>query len=1099
MNTDICTRDTLARESIVRDTDKSIFVEASAGSGKTTGLTDRLLAMVCKGIDVSEICAITFTKAAAREIYSRFRKKLADTAAETNDADIRSRCENALKNIDLCFLGTIDSFCNTIISEHPNEARIPASASVISAEQLAVRCRREYSAIISGETTDSELKAKAELLAVYIPREDTRRKLFNSLLDKLISHRESDIVFEPPVTDPDTAFAYQYDVLKKVCLALIGIKDDIMNGKNKPPKEAVKEIEARAYIFERPLSKVISEAVAVTGQLKKMQINEIPADILAAAPQLFCKCSRKNCDYYETDTDELQRLFGVFEEAQYSALMDFTTSAIDTITSRLREMGELTFYDYLLYLRGMLRDDAVKGGRLISYINRRYKYFLVDEFQDTDPLQAEIIFCLTAKEPKTNWYDCVPRPGSLFIVGDPKQSIYRFKGADVSSFKRIRKMFEDPEVGEIKELTRNFRSTPELCRWFNEVFTKLLPADTENNSRYAPIPVDENAADTAMSGVYRYRCVKKDVSSTADVIRSLVGVRKISRKDSQGNTYADDISFSDIMVIVGSKDNAGLYMQGLTNCGIPVMAEGKVIFSDCPILKHLAAVLRAVSFPDDAEAVYAVLTSPIFGITNDELAALSMCGEKKERYRLSLFSFENKALDRVPKAKSAMKKLYDIYTRVSPLPASAAADIIMRELSLYELFDSVKPEYYYYALELLRTAESTGAAMTLKDGSELLTALVEGTVSEERCISLQKGIDRVRVANLHKVKGLEAPVVILAEPGGRRDQPASASVRTEKGEDFYVFSASTGDSYFRIGTKKYDDVMHAEAERIEAEHLRLLYVAATRAQNILLISYSEDSKGNISTSKYWYDLVRYCKQDFHFSEKAVMAVPTKKEISAEDLAANAVCADLTDKAVCSATYTIERPSDIKSAKNSDEDISADTALQSCDDSSVKSALSHIPANTVGTMAHRLMEILVTSNGRAERDSSVSEIINDYYHEDGPLRDALTKLWDTMMNGGYKQENGSAADLLSELQNAECHCELPFCTYSADTGVTVNGVMDLVYKKNGRWYIVDYKTNFESSGLDEKYSTQLSAYQKAFKELTGADARCRIYHIPIHTS
>ena len=107
----------------------------------------------------------------------------------------------------------------------------------------------------------------------------------------------------------------------------------------------------------------------------------------------------------------------------------------------MREKGALTYFDALYYLREMLRRDAAADGKLIRYINARHKYFLIDEFQDTNPMQAEIFFYLASDDPVPQWSACVPRPGALFIVGDPKQSIYRFRSADVTSFLRVKKMF----------------------------------------------------------------------------------------------------------------------------------------------------------------------------------------------------------------------------------------------------------------------------------------------------------------------------------------------------------------------------------------------------------------------------------------------------------------------------------------------------------------------------------------------------------------------------------------------------------------------------------------------------------------------------------
>ena len=142
--------------------------------------------------------------------------------------------------------------------------------------------------------------------------------------------------------------------------------------------------------------------------------------------------------------------------------MSFLVESAEMIMDNFRKSGKLSFYDCLLYLRNMLRDDTINGGKLIRYIYERHSYFLIDEFQDTNPMQAEIFFYLTALNPVEKWYLCEPRPGSLFVVGDPKQSIYRFRGADVQSYLKVKKLFKAPNpFGEesMRLLQPGFRST----------------------------------------------------------------------------------------------------------------------------------------------------------------------------------------------------------------------------------------------------------------------------------------------------------------------------------------------------------------------------------------------------------------------------------------------------------------------------------------------------------------------------------------------------------------------------------------------------------------------------------------------------------------
>ena len=140
--------DQIGRDSILKDLDKNLFVIAGAGSGKTSMLVARMVAMIKNDVDISKICAITFTKKAAAEFLSRFQKKLKEESqSDENSEKERRLCKEALEKIDLCFTGTIDSFCNLVLSEYPNNAHIPSSSMVIEEDEFIELCKKEYEKI----------------------------------------------------------------------------------------------------------------------------------------------------------------------------------------------------------------------------------------------------------------------------------------------------------------------------------------------------------------------------------------------------------------------------------------------------------------------------------------------------------------------------------------------------------------------------------------------------------------------------------------------------------------------------------------------------------------------------------------------------------------------------------------------------------------------------------------------------------------------------------------------------------------------------------------------------------------------------------------
>ena len=1162
--------DSLARENIRNNINENIFVEAGAGSGKTTSLVDRMMAMVRgdeasgqEGRDISRICAITYTKAAANEFYGRFRKRLSEELNKPADKrapeQVLERYRNALENIDLCFMGTIDSFCQTLLREHPDMAKIPASADMITAEEKTGMYKNIFVDMLNGKYgADAQNKAKrfCEYVPVY-----KQMSVIKTVTDELDNHRDARFCCKNASADPDNDLADEFKIISTIGSYVNAHPESVLtsNAKNRQFPERAQKCRS---LMSGKASDDLLGFCELTKDLKYINIADpLPPQIAAAAGDLFTeelygrgKVKKKR---YIIDTDTYRTVFNEVLEQPFRATMDLCTEVLKEAVRVRRTQGRLTFYDWLYHLRNMLRDDAAKDGRLISYIREKHSYYLVDEFQDTDPIQAEIIFYLTASEETlcSDWRKCVPREGSLFIVGDPKQSIYRFKGADIEQFIRIRKMFENSAVSSVMELTKNFRSNKELCTAFNKKFSDMMPKDTDNNAAYRAIPLDDKPDDAAgtVGGVYYYksyndkhdtkRATQCDRMQTAEIIKRLVGDErfKISRYDKNTDTcYADTIKFSDIMVIVFSKNDVGIYMNELTDKNIPVMAEGKIFFSRCEMLKAVKDVAECVADPKNSAALYNVLTGPFGGISENELASL-----RAEGASLSLFERKNKCLDAHPAVKKTVLSLYGLYQDSLKLSPTAVIELICDKLEPEKYFSSNDLEYYYFALELVRKAESSGEITDLPAAAKMLNDLANDKSSEERCMALQQELDRVRVANLHKVKGLEAPVVILASPKDTGFPPSYYIKRFEAAdsqgynENMYVFELTDKDTNMTAAKSSENrGEARLEQHQSDGEDLRKLYVAATRAEKLLIISQayvSGDDGEERQDTLYWSELRDMCSGDFFdvfTADPDKAPISGRAEADAEELVADAELTDFgKDAGSRQKTYTVKLPSDIKVSKKGDAEKPADPQENadepeyepedpelSAEETQASEApevspddeeatVADVPANIMGTMVHRLMEKLVTAKQiytDESINSVIAEITADHWHEDDTVFAALKKVYTTMTTGGYPQSNKRDSDLLAVLADAECHCELPFCFTDDDNEnengekvrKVVNGVIDLAYCKDGSWYIVDYKTNKVGTGLDEHYAYQLAAYKKALKMLLGVDAQAYIYHIAV---
>ncbi len=815
-------------------------------------------------------------------------------------------------------------------------------------------------------------------------------------------------------------------------------------------------------------------------------------------------------------------IYDKLQMTRYDISMSFFSLCIPIIETAMLEKGNLTFFDYLYYLRNMLRKDAGKEGKLIQYIYDRHSYFLIDEFQDTNPMQAEVFFYLAAEKPVENWRECVPKPGSLFIVGDPKQSIYRFRSADVTSFLNVKKLFEKNN-GTVAHLTRNFRSTSALCGYFNRVFSDMLPDETDNQSKFEEIPIPAQETDDVFQGVYTYKAYTgkaaeaepemADPVRIADIIERLVGRDDYLIKGSN-DKGSRPIRYSDFMVITSAKAKLAPIMAELDERGIPTRVEGNVPFEKNEALQEIYKVYAAIAGPNDIMALYGAMNGKILGLSKTEIASFKADGGYISTKDIDVEKYSGSAKN-VAEILNELAVLQKDAMRLSP--AALFAQVLDR-FQVYRKVAAENLEVIYYTLELLRNAERTGMIVTLEDGSNYLSKLAGGESEEERCLSLNEGTDCVHMANLHKVKGLEAPIVILAASSARGGGGVSMRVvHGEQSTEGYLFALegerrenARSTPYFE--TNAFADEKQDEKDASDAEGLRLIYVAATRARNVLIISNSfYTSRGSEVNDCKWKPIIESGTPDIFDS---VSEGPMRNNVEVETVVADDLYEDakkscaFNERDAESQTYSVESPSKLAiKSKLADVDIADNLVIDALEAEKAagdkKSDRNKVPAALLGSMAHKFMEMLVSSRNQMNVAEAITEIIREYRtHENEKYEKAITerlsKMADAIRNGGYDQSNGAPKDILNTLLSAdEVYCEVPFSYKDEADGTTIwNGIMDTVYCKDGNWHILDYKTNADGTNLDEKYSGQLKAYISAFKETTGQNADALIYHLDV---
>jgi len=867
-------RDTESRNRIISDIDVNFFVEAGAGSGKTTMLVNRMAAMVEAGIDISRICAITFTRAAAGEFYDRFQKLLIERSSPgfvwedkgqpgqlpAPTSETRALCRAALENIDLCFMGTIDSFCSMILAEHPSEAGIPSDSSIVSGQDEEDLYRQEYVKICEGAYGE-ELRS---LAATFRSLHRDPESAFLAGMTFIMAHRNADFHFEAPeVLDIDRDLSEERAEILRAVKCLVE-HPELKYGKDKNNLKAWDSIDEIYRALRRRWSTNFTHVLYNLNRLADLRTLPQAADRYGSSLLPLFVPGGARGSWLQMSEDGAGAVRKKFQTLQYNVSMSFLIRCIPYMERALKDKGAMTYFDALYYLRNMLRRDAEENGTLIRYIYNRHSFFLIDEFQDTNPMQAEVFFYLTSEHPVPQWTSCVPRPGSLFIVGDPKQSIYRFRSADVSSFLRVKRLFEK-NGGSILSLSRNFRSTRMLCGYFNRVFSSLLSAETADQSKFEQIPLpDETSGE--FQGLFTYKAYtgksalehpdETDPVLISDMIRRLVDRKDylITTPDSKG---PHPVRYRDIMVITSAKASLRPIMARFDEVGIPARVEGDVPFHENEALQEISRIYSIFAEPRNQTALYSALTGRVIGFSEDDLLCYtSFAGPLFLTANPDLTDCKNETVLRVECMLGELRGMYRKALRLSP---AGLFSLIMDEFQIYRTVEAKNLEVLFYALELLRSAEKTGEVVTLRDGGSYIRRILDGLSEEERCLNLSGERDCVHMANLHKVKGLEAPIVILAASGPKSPSPENRIVHRDDGSEGYLFlmkkkKPSRGNWF---STEAYEDAAEDEKSALRAETQRLIYVAATRARNALIICNSvyTNAKGTEIQKTMWKPLL----------------------------------------------------------------------------------------------------------------------------------------------------------------------------------------------------------------------------------------------------
>ena len=820
--------------------DRNVVVIAGAGTGKTTLLVNRLIHLLIKEpspVPINRIVALTFTNKAATEMKIRLHERLSALIQPAGEPtgpanggaislqrlreryristeEINRRAMAALDDLEKAQIGTLHSFAAHLLRLHPLESALDPAFQEDDGSRFEEHFTTTWDVWI-----DRELGRQGEHHALWrtILRTTTVESL--RILARALCNELVDL----------GTLAFQLETARLDPAILEWLKDmrthteQLLDQYRQPKRRKVDEMLASATALFTLLLERGGGGQEFLPAEDRAWLSKETGSIVAGWEKSDFKQAARLIQY-------AKELLTV-DHTYFIDLLKLLVPLVTEIRASFAARGWLSFDGLLARAHTLLRDHPVVRRR----VKQEYLAVLVDEFQDTDPVQYEIILAVSEQQGHHSaaWQDMPLEPGKLFVVGDPKQSIYAFRRADIEAFDRVVQKI-DSEQGTVLTLTTNFRSDATVIEPVNEVFDRLFrrrlhvqpsnvhleadpcrpPSPLKTGVRFQLAgprkdeePFDAGGATRAESEVLA-RWLKEDILCRPSVRPGHVGLlfRKLTQAD--------------------------FYLDALRRYGIPYVIEGEKHFYRRQEVIDLINVLRVLANPHDVVALTGILRAPLGGLTDRELYELRQAGYFNLLQSETLESWSH---PRSTMVRRLYRRLAELHHEVAVLTLPEVIQLVFDRLDLLNLAAASLHGEQAVANLLKVKHAAIGLAnrphMTLSGFVDVMVTRVDEQPDEAESPLAEESLEAVHVLTIHKAKGLEFPIVILPglhqQTGRERSLPAVA-------HDW-----SSGQYGLTLGDRRtFGSILSQEklTVREEAERCRVLYVGMTRAKHVLVLS-----------------------------------------------------------------------------------------------------------------------------------------------------------------------------------------------------------------------------------------------------------------------
>ena len=1082
---------------------KHISLVANAGSGKTFVLSNRFVEIFLnEEIELSSIVAITFTEKAAGELYKKIASHVIERLKVETDISRKRRLIKLQQELVQANISTIHSFCKSLLEEFSPEAEIDSSFvqidNVISDELKELSVDEIIQAKLKNPDDENSIKylirffGSKNLLAKALIKTFDKRKIIQQLQESLYSKNEEEVF-----TILNSLFNEKFDKYFVLMINELIEKIKVVN------LEALKSTKAKTIAVE--LQPLINNYKKDLSQQEKIILLQKIKQTLFTKANGIQKKYRNEIEDFEEEFEFIETAFNEFKSIinvginidANKELVIFSKnfislfeSANELYTEKKKQKSYLDFEDLLLLARKILQKENVQQS-----LSEKFKYIMIDEYQDTNEIQYEIVMPLLDDL----------RKGNLFVVGDEKQSIYSFREAELELFERTRdKIKENGKDGLILSLPHSFRMYPGLVLFVNKLFQRLFQNANKdfNEVAYSYLVCTKNDSELGKVGLLIAE-KESEISEASLVIKKIIELNQ-----------REKYKFSEFAILCRKRDAFVELENELVKNKIPYTIVGGKGFYQQQTIYDIYNYLSFITNQKDDAALIGILRAPFFNLSDLELYEISK--EDGETY------FDK--LANLSKKKNKFESIVEALQKNISIAKSSSLPNLIRKILVESGYWALIAHKNNSEQELANVEKLLGIAreFSSKPFSNLYDFVMHLKVminedDQEGQALIAKDHNSVKLMTIHQAKGLEFQILFVYDTNSKAQQNTSKARDIFIDKEFGIITKITADNYFDSAETPpigliYDYVIQRKSQ---AELKRLLYVASTRAIEQLYFSatISKNKNGEVNISKgSFFQLLIEGLGDFTEKEKIFISdqvdfltvvdeeyknfkknisiyVPIEKQIETSELKIEneqskvykkyiqQITDQPVDEIISATKISIYQQCPVKYQLTYEYGYQPILELLKSEENDFEFQPNEEDEKLFGKIRGKIIHKLLSKN----KNEDLSQIIMKELERNN-LHDNSSSMLQSIKNELEKFFSSSTYKMLSSFENYKNEFEI----YTRKEGYILYGIIDKLIIKDDELLIVDYKTDnikeVEINKRAENYFNQLMFYALVLSSL-----------------